>query len=555
MELPVAFIEQIKELLPNEHEAFLKAMDKPSPVSVRLNDKVTLTPNYPPVPHCSSGYYLPERPTFTLDPWFHAGVYYVQEAGSMYLEQVVRKYFSGTSLSGPLISLASPRLSSSKLDSALGSHKDSTSSGTDKDESTNRLIGDVLMTEGNNRSTPNGLELPTCSESIIDSPNHQITKSPERSEFRALDLCAAPGGKSTHLASLLSDDSLLISNEVMPQRAHILAENATKWGYGNMMVTNNRPSDFGKLEGYFDLLLTDVPCSGEGMFRKDQKAIEDWSPAYVLECAERQRSILTDVWPALKQGGLLIYSTCTFNKAENEDNITWIAQELGAEILESRHFYFHTDQSEGLFMAALRKTAPTTQMRVKSKVESRKSKVESQCKVRAIEFIRIAEPQPDFMSEANKVESQKSKVEGHKSPLINSENWCIKEEKDLIYALPKAYEADFAILDKHLRWLKKGIGIATLKGKNQMPHIDLALSRHINTQAFTTYDMDLTTALHYLKGESITLSDAPIGYLLLTYKGVPIGWGKNIGNRCNNLYPDAWRIRMNIPDTLCTLPF
>ena len=291
MELPVAFIEQIKELLPNEHEAFFKAMDKPSPVSVRLNDKVALTPNYPPVPHCSSGYYLPERPTFTLDPWFHAGVYYVQEAGSMYLEQVVRKYFSGTSLSGPLISLASPRLSSSKLDSALGSHKDSTSSGTDKDESTNRLIGDVLMTEGNNRSTPNGLELPTCSESIIDSPNHQITKSPERSEFRALDLCAAPGGKSTHLASLLSDDSLLISNEVMPQRAHILAENATKWGYGNMQVTNNRPSDFGKLEGYFDLILTDVPCSGEGMFRKDEKAIEDWSPAYVLECAERQRSI------------------------------------------------------------------------------------------------------------------------------------------------------------------------------------------------------------------------------------------------------------------------
>ena len=130
-----------------------------------------------------------------------------------------------------------------------------------------------------------------------------------------------------------------------------------------------------------------------------------------------------------------------------------------------------------------------------------------------------------------------------------------KEEKDLVYALPKAYEADFAILDKHLRWLKKGIGIATLKGKNQMPHIDLALSRHINKEAFTPYELDLPTALHYLKGESITLPDAPIGYLLLTFKGVPMGWGKNIGNRCNNLYPDAWRIRMNIPDTLCTLPF
>ena len=443
MELPIAFIEQMKALLPTEYEQFFEAMQTASPVSVRLNDKVALTPLYNKVAHCDSGYYLPERPVFTLDPWFHAGVYYVQEAGSMYLEQVVRKY--------------------------LGS------------------------------STNSKAEL------------HAI---------RALDLCAAPGGKSTLLNSLLSDDSLLISNEVMPQRAHILAENTTKWGYGNVAVTNNRPADFGKLSGYFDLILTDVPCSGEGMFRKDEKAIEDWSADYVLECAERQRSILSDVWPALKEGGLLIYSTCTFNRPENEENVAWIAQELGAELLESKHFYFHTDQSEGLFMAALRKTTPTTQMRVKSKVTSPKSQVTS-----------------------------------HKSPLINSENWCIKEEQDLIYAIPKAYEADFALLDKHLRWVKKGIGIATLKGKNQTPHIDLALSRHLNKDAFTTYDLDLTTALHYLKGESITLPDAPIGYLLLTYRGVPMGWGKNIGNRCNNLYPDAWRIRMNIPDTPCTLPF
>ena len=488
MELPVAFIEQIKELLPNEYEAFFKAMDKPSPVSVRLNDKVSLTPNYPQVPHCKSGYYLPERPTFTLDPWFHAGVYYVQEAGSMFLEQVVRKYLSN-------------------------------------DESTNRLVGDVLMTEGNNRLTPN---------SSLLTPNYIGSSTNSKAELhaiRALDLCAAPGGKSTHLASLLSDDSLLISNEVMPQRAHILAENATKWGYGNMMVTNNRPADFGKLEGYFDLLLTDVPCSGEGMFRKDEKAIEDWSPAYVLECAERQRSILTDVWPALKQNGLLIYSTCTFNKAENEDNIAWIAQELGADILESRHFYFHTDQSEGLFMAALRKTATAGNTRIKPQKS----------------ISRLVDYSHSFINT--------SPIRQNEAMLTNPDDWCIKEEKDLVYALPKAYEADFAILDKHLRWFKKGIGIATLKGKNQTPHIDLALSRHINKEAFITYELDLPTALHYLKGESITLPDAPIGYLLLTFKGVPLGWGKNIGNRCNNLYPDAWRIRMNIPDTLCTLPF
>lgn len=503
MELPVAFIEQIKELLPNEHEAFFKAMDEPSPVSVRLNNKVAITPTYPQVPHCQTGYYLPNRPVFTLDPWFHAGVYYVQEAGSMYLEQVVRKYLSIPS----------------------------TSSGPVNDESTNRLIGDVLMTEGNNRLTPN---------SSLLTPNYICSSTNSKAELhaiRALDLCAAPGGKSTHLASLLGDDSLLISNEVMPQRAHILAENATKWGYGNMAVTNNRPADFGKLAGYFDLILTDVPCSGEGMFRKDEKAIEDWSPAYVLECAERQRSILTDVWPALKQDGLLIYSTCTFNKAENEDNIAWIAQELGAEILESRHFYFHTDQSEGLFMAALRKTTPTNTMRIKG--ERRKEKFGMSLEQKQTRSLSLS----------------KCPCLGVKYPLRNIDHWCIKEEQDLIYALPKAYEADFTLLDKHLRWVKKGIGIATLKGKNQTPHIDLALSRHLNKDAFTTYDLDLTTALHYLKGESITLPDAPIGYLLLTYRGVPMGWGKNIGNRCNNLYPDAWRIRMNIPDTPCTLPF
>ena len=503
MELPVAFIEQIKALLPNEHEAFFKAMDEPSPVSVRLNNKVAITPTYPQVPHCQTGYYLPNRPVFTLDPWFHAGVYYVQEAGSMYLEQVVRKYLSIPS----------------------------TSSGPVNDESTNRLIDDVLMTEGNNRLTPN---------SSLLTPNYICSSTNSKAELhaiRALDLCAAPGGKSTHLASLLGDDSLLISNEVMPQRAHILAENATKWGYGNMAVTNNRPADFGKLAGYFDLILTDVPCSGEGMFRKDEKAIEDWSADYVLECAERQRSILSDVWPALKQNGLLIYSTCTFNRPENEENVAWIAQELGAEILESRHFYFHTDQSEGLFMAALRKTAPTNTMRIKG--ERRKEKFGMSLEQKQTRSLSLS----------------KCPCLGVKYPLLNIDHWCIKEEKDLIYALPKAYEADFALLDKHLRWLKKGIGLATLKGKNQTPHIDLALSRHINKEAFSTYPLDLPPALHYLKGESITLPDAPIGYLLLTFKDVPMGWGKNIGNRCNNLYPDAWRIRMNIPDTLCTLPF
>ena len=148
-----------------------------------------------------------------------------------------------------------------------------------------------------------------------------------------LDLCAAPGGKSTHLSSVLPEGSLLVSNEYVKNRANILSENMTKWGNAHVLVTNNKPSDFSQFASFFDAILVDAPCSGEGMFRKDETAVSEWSPANVRMCAERQREILADVWSALKQDGLLIYSTCTFNEYENEENVRWIAQELGAEVL------------------------------------------------------------------------------------------------------------------------------------------------------------------------------------------------------------------------------
>lgn len=190
-----------------------------------------------------------------------------------------------------------------------------------------------------------------------------------------LDLCAAPGGKSTHIRSLLPDNSLLIANEVIRNRSQILAENLTKWGHPDVVVTNSDPSDFTPLEDFFDVILTDVPCSGEGMFRKDPVAISEWSPENVEICRQRQRRIIADIWPCLKPGGILIYSTCTYNTKENEENIRWIRDEFGAEVLpldvaeewnitgnllqgESfpvYRFLPHKTQGEGFFLAVLRK--------------------------------------------------------------------------------------------------------------------------------------------------------------------------------------------------------
>lgn len=387
------------------------------------------------VPHCKSGYYLESRPSFTLDPRFHAGAYYVQEAGSMYLEKVISEHIK----------------------------------------------------------------------------NNQIV----------IDLCAAPGGKSTHLANLITKDSLLICNEAMPARANILHENMCKWGRSEVLVCNNSASDFGKLGAFADIIVADVPCSGEGMFRKDEQAVKDWSLEAVDHCAERQREIVSDVWDALKEDGIFIYSTCTFNRKENEENVQWVCEELGAELIESKHFYFHTDMSEGFFIASMRKTSSA----------------------------------PNFKN----LKSKPSKYNQYQELLLNAENWSIIEKGSEIIAIPRLFEAEILHLASKLRVLKMGVKLGEKvenKKKTQfIPDIQLALCKDINTDNWASVELDRPTALKFLKCESISLPEAPIGYVLLKYDGINLGWVKNIGNRCNNLYPDHWRIRMNIPEELCELPF
>ena len=279
-------------------ERYLHSFEEETPVSIRLNPMKLSEGKYQmedAVPWCRNAYYLAKRPNFTFDPLFHAGCYYVQEAASMFLDEVLKT-----------------------------------------------LLRPLPRSEGLGVS---------------------------------LDLCAAPGGKSTLLRSALPADCVLYSNEPMQKRASILLENVTKWGYKNHHVTNLYPRDYRKSKMKFDLILCDVPCSGEGMFRKDEATIKEWSPQNVEKCWQLQREIVSDAWTCLDDGGILLYSTCTFNTTENEENVRWILSEFDAEVvpIETKpewnitgsllqdfdepvyRFIPGITRSEGLFMCVLRK--------------------------------------------------------------------------------------------------------------------------------------------------------------------------------------------------------
>ena len=304
MQLPEDFVRLMQEQYGDDTaHALCQALTETEPeVSIRLNPRkgqplIIDNVNTEPVPWCPGAYYLQERPAFTFDPLLHAGAYYVQEASSMYIANLIDRFV----------------IQDSKSEESLNSK----------------------------------LSTLNCKSNIV-----------------ALDLCAAPGGKSTLLAGLLPEGSVLISNEPMPKRAQVLSENMQKWtrmAEGEYpvrcIVTQNYPADFAAFTDTFDLLVTDVPCSGEGMFRKDEVAVKDWSLENVDLCWHRQREILQDIWHTLKPGGLLIYSTCTFNHFEDEDNARWICDTLGAELLEERHFLPGRDRGEGFYCAAIRKNS------------------------------------------------------------------------------------------------------------------------------------------------------------------------------------------------------
>lgn len=358
--------------------------------------------------------------------------------------------------------------------------------------------------------------------------------------LRMLDLCAAPGGKSTLYRSLLPEGSLLVANEPMRQRVRVLAENLAKWGHPDVVVTNNFPADFAPLSGFFDVVAVDAPCSGEGMFRKDAQAVSEWSEANVEMCSRRQREIVGDVWPALRPGGYLLYSTCTYNTHENEENVAWIAETLGADVVRLSvdedwgitgnllspsggvpvyRFLPHKTCGEGLFVALLRKhegeSGRSLRMRRGRRPEA-KAVVPAVCK----------------------------------EWLVDGRRFSWERNGAVVSAVREALAADVAALRDVLRVVCAGVTVAEEKGRAWIPQQELALSTVFNADAFPRAELDYGAALSYLRGEAVVLPrEVPCGLVCLTYRNLPLGFAKNLGNRANNLYPDAWRIRSShLPD-------
>ena len=370
---------------------------------------------------------------------------------------------------------------------------------------------------------------------------------------RALDLCAAPGGKSIMIRNSMKG-GLLVSNEPLSKRAAVLTENLAKWGNPDIIVTSDFPEAFDGLTGFFDLIATDVPCSGEGMFRKDETARSEWSKANVENCVQRQRDILRTIWPTLRKGGYIIYSTCTFNRREDEENVLFIANELGAEIINLEtdadwhicgdttgrnlpvyHFFPHKTRGEGFFLALLKKTSDTPP------AENRKSK----------------KKKPETVS-----------ADGFAEWINCKENFDFHKSKDGITALRKAFADDYAAISEKLNVICAGVRVCTekpakfsnsaRKPKPQfVPAPGLALCSCLNRKAFPDISLNYSDAIKFLRGESIPLTVyAPRGWVTVSYRNLPLGFANNVGSRLNNSYPPAWRIRSTyVPDSAPQLEF
>lgn len=442
---PPAFARRMQQQLQQQWSEFLAAHRHGPSTSIRINPAKSGPKEFEKVAWTSFGYYLDQRPSFTFDPLFHSGAYYVQEASSMFLEQVVKQTLD---LSEPL---------------------------------------------------------------------------------RVLDLCAAPGGKSTHLLSLLNEQSLLVTNETIRSRATILAENIQKWGAHNVVVTNNDPEDFQDAEGLFDLIVVDAPCSGEGLFRKDPQANKEWSEENVTLCSQRQQRILHHVWPALRQNGILVYCTCTYNEKENEETLARLSKEKAAESVKinlerswgveevmkngvcAYRFYPHRVKGEGFFIAAVRKLEEQPEVAIHKK------------KTFDHPSTKISERLCDWLQHPEALE-------------------FIKHD-ELILALPRQYLFEIGFLSKFLRVIQKGTAVATLKHEKLIPEHAFALSTAINAKHFNSLELSLEEAIAYLRKDVLNLPHVTKGFTLMKYQQVPIGWSNLLGNRMNNLYPSAWRIR------------
>ena len=462
--LPQLFIQSLQNVKGFNQQAF-EAIHQSGQqiVSIRINpakeianDEAATTfsnsqfpiPNSSKVVWCQYGFYLPQRPSFTLDPIFHAGAYYVQEASSMFLWEVLKQ------------------------------------------------------TVGN------------------------------ATQKTILDLCAAPGGKSTLLASYFAN-GFIVSNEVIKQRASVLVENITKWGADNVVVTNNDPKDFKQLQQFFDVVVVDAPCSGSGLFRKDEKAIEEWSIENVNLCSQRQQRIVADIAACINNDGILIYSTCSYSKAENEDMLDWIVDEFGftpialqipnewgiVETISEKNnafgyrFYPDKVKGEGFFIAAFKKQNVTA----------------STIKYKETTLVKTTKKELDIIQ----------------SFVAINDNYFLFNQKENNRLFPAKWKQQLQTIASYLYIKKAGIELGAVKGKDFVPSHELAMS---NLKLINTPNVDINKeqALQYLSKKEVNIDTNSLGWVLVKYQTIALGWIKVLPNRFNNYYPTEWRILKTI---------
>lgn len=451
---PADFLRDMATRLGPEYSAFLQSLEETPPVSIRLHPKKAsaFASGVERVPWCQTGYYLQERPVFTLDPLFHAGAYYVQEASSMLLE--------------PALAAIGPS----------------------------------------------------------DRPR------------AALDLCAAPGGKAVHLLHLLADGDLLVANEIHPGRYRILEENMIRQGRAGYALTRQAPHALAKAwPERFDLVLTDAPCSGEGMFRKDPGAIREWSSAQVDQCVLRQADILDHAFRLLAPGGFLVYSTCTLNTRENEDQMSRLLARYPLEevaislppewglqsVSPGIRAWPHRVRGEGFYLCVLRKNESHERMSRDSRFQRKDS--------------RPRLPDLPFWS---------------RNYLVAPDSFEYHTRKDgRQFIFPRRLTTHFMDLAGHPLIVRQGLEAGLWrKGTLFQPAHDLALSVDLSPDV-PALDLTLEEALAYLRRDGLPPREGVAGFCLARYLNSGLGWVKGIPGRINNLYPTHWRIRMSEPSS------
>ena len=418
-----------------------------TPTSVRVNPlKKPVIKTDSAVPWCADGFYLPARPSFTFDPLFHAGCYYVQEASSMFMDHIFKHIREGTG-----------------------------------------------------------------------------------KPIQVLDLCAAPGGKSTLISSAISPNDLLVANELIKTRVPVLFDSLNRWGRANTIVSNNDPKDFGRLSGFFDVILVDAPCSGSGMFRKDPGAVKEWSEANVSLCQQRQQRILADVYPALKEDGYLIYSTCSYSQAENEDILDWLCGEFNLETMrmpvhtawgvvetisptkQAWGYRFYPDKlkGEGLFAACLQKNETARAVNPAKR-----------------ENVKLPAKELDL-------------VQGY---LKDAVDFHYFKANGVWMAIQREHQSSLELLQKYLYLKKSGTRIGQVIGHDLVPEHELALSIHLNKDAILQTPLGLEQAIQYLRRDPLDLNSPQKGWSMMTFENHALGWAKVLHNRVNNYYPKEMRI-------------